>query len=107
VFSQYKLSKERFKVMCCGKASGKLRLKRVVSEKPKEHDCSRVPMHLCLLLQPERSMDGQGEFLKFYPQAFCSRSSGYPERDRITTESTIVARRCPFSSKREHTDFQR
>jgi hypothetical protein len=39
------------------------------------------------------------------PQAFCSRSLSFPERERITTESSVAIRQCPFSSMRERTDF--
>jgi hypothetical protein len=30
-------------------------------------------------------------------------SSVFPERERITTESSVPARQCPFSFRREHT----
>jgi hypothetical protein len=39
------------------------------------------------------------------PQAFCPRISGLPRTERITTESSVAARQCPFSYKKQHTDF--
>jgi hypothetical protein len=36
------------------------------------------------------------DFLKLFPQAFCSRSLGFPERERITECSGVAARQCPF-----------
>jgi hypothetical protein len=45
------------------------------------------------------------DFQKLIPLAFCSRSLGFPEKERITTESSVVARQYPFSSVGELTDF--
>lgn len=39
-------------------------------------------------------------------QTFCFRSSGFPERETITTESSVIDIRCSLSSKTDCTDFQ-
>jgi hypothetical protein len=73
-------------------------------EKPKNHNSLSVQskLHSCLLLKPERSMDGEVDFLKLLSQSFCSRRSGFPKKEKITMESTVAARQYPFSYKGQH-----
>jgi hypothetical protein len=53
-------------------------------------------LHSCPLLQPR--------FWKLVPQAFCSRSLGFPERERITIKRVLLLDNTPYHP-RECTDF--
>jgi hypothetical protein len=46
-------------------------------------------------------------FFKIGPTSIFSSNSDFPERERITTENSVAARQCPFSSKRVCANFQR
>jgi hypothetical protein len=74
------------------------------AEKPRSFkgtEANRIPVHY---YNQKGAWMGR-DYSKLVSQAFCSRSFGLPEREMITIESSFTAKECPFSSKREHTDF--
>jgi hypothetical protein len=54
---------------------------------------------------PVHCYNQKGWIGRFFKIGSTSRSLGFPERERITTESSVAARQCPFSSMIEHTGF--
>jgi hypothetical protein len=91
-------------VMFCRNAFRIHKLKLVVIGNDKNHDCSRVPKERAFLsIIIARKEHGQiGRFFKIGSTSIHSRSSGFPERERITIESSVTATQCPFSSKKAY-----
>jgi hypothetical protein len=95
--------------MCCGNASRNHKLKLVVIGKSKkplsfkgiEANCIRV--HYCNQKGTwlDREMFKNWFYKHFFPEVWAFL------KERITTESSVSARLCFFSSKRECTDFWR
>jgi hypothetical protein len=82
----HKLSKECLTVMCWGNASRNHKLKIVVLEKPKSRLFMGTAANCIPVLYYNQKGGWIGTFWKLIPQAFCSRSSGFPKRDKNTTK---------------------
>jgi hypothetical protein len=97
---RHKSYEEGLTVMSYGNTSGNHKLKLVVIGKVKKKRVwSRVLKQTAFLYAiTTRKVHGwrERDFVKLVPQPFCFRSLSFPERERITTESSVAARQCPF-----------
>jgi hypothetical protein len=77
-------------------------------EKPKNHECSRVLKQTAFLPIVTTRYEHRwiGRFFKTGSTSTLFQSLGFFIRKIITTESGVVARQCPLSSKRQCTGFQ-
>jgi hypothetical protein len=82
-------------------------VKLVVIGRTNNRDPSRLPKQTAFLsiIATRKEHGWKGRFLKIGSTSILFSSLGFPEGERITTESSIAARQCPISFKRECTDF--